>query len=92
MTAQLPLGHDLPAPGSRVAVTEPGDHWHGTVRRHLTGPDGTPRLDIGDISGSSRSLNGAVYRTGPHIRPTAEGERCPDCGRTDPGVPTYSRP
>lgn len=82
----------LPPVRSRVAFTGGGDHWHGTVTRHLAGHDGKPRLDIGDISGSSRPLSGAVYRAGPHFRLTAKGEQCPDCGRTDPGVPLYSRP
>ena len=78
--------------GTRVAVTGGGDHWHGTVTRHLTGADGSPRIGISDISGAGRPLAAAVYRPGPHLRLTAKGEVCPGCGRPDPGVPIYSHP
>lgn len=95
MTAeQLALNapDDLPPSGARVAVTLParhGGHFHGTVARRLPGLDGAPRADV--VADPGRDLNSAILRPGPWLRPTTEGEHCPDCGRTDPGPSAYHR-
>jgi len=80
-----------PAPRSRIAFTGDGRHWHGTVSRHSTRPDGSPRLHI-DVDPGNDGINSVVYRLGGHFRPTRQGETCPDCGKPDPGLPMYSRP
>ena len=82
----------IPEPGQRLAFTGGGRHWHGTLTRTTTRPDGTPRLHV-DVDASNRyGINSVAYRSGPHFRPTKRGETCPDCGKTDPGRPFYGRP
>lgn len=78
----------LPAPGRRVAVTTETGHWHGTVTDHCTFR-GAPRARIDADPG--QGVLCAILRPGPHLRPTAKGEHCPDCDRPDPGEPAYSR-
>lgn len=81
----------LPARNQRIAFTGGGRHWHGTVVRHSTKPDGSPRLHV-DVDPGNGGLNSVVYRLGAHFRLTHKGETCPDCGKPDPGLPMYSRP
>lgn len=81
----------VPEPGQRLAFTGDGRHWHGTVTRTSTRPDGTPRVHV-DVDANNYAISAAAYRLGPHFRPTEKGETCPDCGKPDRGEPLRSRP
>jgi len=87
-----PTDEPLPTPGSRIAFTGGGEHWHGTVTRTPTGSNGTPRVCADVDYDSGVTYQSVDYRGGPHFRVTVKGEPCPDCGRPDPGEPLYSRP
>jgi hypothetical protein len=82
----------LAKPGQRLAFTGGGRHWHGTLTRTSTRPDGSPRLHVDVDAGNGYGINSVAYRTGPHFRLTEQGEQCPDCGKPDSGAPLRSRP
>jgi hypothetical protein len=81
----------IPAANQRIAFTHEDQHWHGTVTRHSTRPDGSPRLHV-YVDPGNGGINSVAYRLGDHFRLTHEGETCPDCGKPDSGLPMYSRP
>lgn len=85
-----PTTEPVPEPGQRLAFTGDGKHWHGTVTRTSTRPDGSPRIHV-NVDANSGGLNSVAYKNGPHFRPTHKGEDCPDCGKPDPGQPMYGR-
>jgi len=85
-----PVTEPVPEPGQRLAFTGGGEHWHGTVTRTSTRPDGAPRIHV-SVDPGNGSLNSVAYRTGPHFRPTRKGDPCPDCGTPDRGAPMYGR-
>lgn len=85
-----PTTEPIPDPGQRLAFTGDGKHWHGTVTRTSTRPDGSPRIHV-DVDPGSHGINSVAYRIGPHFRLTAKGEACPDCDKPDPGEPMYGR-
>jgi hypothetical protein len=80
----------VPEPGQRLAFTGDGKHWHGTVTRITTRPDGTPRIHV-DVDPGNDGINAVAYRNGDHFRPTTKGERCPTCGKPDRGSVTIGR-
>jgi hypothetical protein len=91
MTEPATTPVSIPDAKQRIAFTGDGRHWHGTVTRHTTRPDGSPRLHV-DVDPGSSGISSVAYRLGDHFRLTRQGEICPDCGEPDRGLPMYSRP